>query len=145
MPTVRTVRRRGRRPTAPQPVGFLVQGTLYPDVIESGSDKRRQDQVAPQRRRAPRGPGLRLVEPLRLCSRTRSRRSAEELACPRHRLAPAVPGPGLAVRIVGEVTPERTEILRDADAIVVEEVRRAGLYRGLCRASRCCPAVAPSA
>jgi GMP synthase (glutamine-hydrolysing) len=75
---------------------------------------------------------LRLLEPLRLLFKDEVRRLGEELGLPesmtwRH----PFPGPGLAIRILGEVTEERLHILREADAVVLEEVRRAGLYRQL--------------
>jgi len=112
---------------------YLAQGTLYPDVIESGA--------------APDGPaatiklhhnvgglpeqlGFELIEPLRDLFKDEVRRLGEELGLPpdliwRH----PFPGPGLAVRCLGEVTHERLEILREADAIVVQEIKGAGLYR----------------
>ncbi len=112
---------------------FLAQGTLYPDVIESGA--------------APDGPaatiklhhnvgglpaelGFELIEPLRDLFKDEVRRLGEELGLPaeivwRH----PFPGPGLAVRCLGEVTRQRLDMLREADAIVVGEIRQAGLYR----------------
>jgi GMP synthase (glutamine-hydrolysing) len=114
-------------------VRFLAQGTLYPDVIESGA--------------APDGPaatiklhhnvgglpdelGFELIEPLRDLFKDEVRRLGMELGLPddivwRH----PFPGPGLAVRCLGEVTRERLEVLREADAIVVSEILAAGLYR----------------
>jgi GMP synthase (glutamine-hydrolysing) len=75
---------------------------------------------------------MELVEPLRLLFKDEVRRVGEELGLPgADGLAAAVPGPGLAIRIIGEVTRERLEILREADAILQEEIRRAGLYREL--------------
>ncbi|MCA9265511.1 MAG: glutamine-hydrolyzing GMP synthase, partial [Planctomycetales bacterium] len=112
---------------------YLAQGTLYPDVIESGA--------------APDGPaatiklhhnvgglpeelGFELIEPLRDLFKDEVRRLGTELGLPdelvwRH----PFPGPGLAVRCLGEVTRERLVVLREADAIVVEEIKTAGLYR----------------
>jgi len=112
---------------------FLAQGTLYPDVIESGA--------------APDGPaatiklhhnvgglpdelGFELIEPLRDLFKDEVRKLGLELGLPeeivwRH----PFPGPGLAVRCLGEVTRDRLDVLRDADAIVVEEIKVAGLYR----------------
>jgi GMP synthase (glutamine-hydrolysing) len=112
---------------------FLAQGTLYPDVIESGA--------------APDGPaatiklhhnvgglpaelGFELIEPLRDLFKDEVRRLGAELGLPddlvwRH----PFPGPGLAVRCLGEVTRERLDVLREADAIVINEIKAAGLYR----------------
>jgi len=112
-------------------VEHLVQGTLYPDVIESVSVRgpsatiKRHHNVGglPERM------GLRLVEPLRELFKDEVRDVGRRLGLPesvirRH----PFPGPGLAVRVPGEVTRERLEVLRRADAIVVEEIRAAGLY-----------------
>ena len=128
------------RPTD-QPAGYLVQGTLYPDVIESGSAPPPPSSRTTTWGGCPRISPSTWSSPCGCCSRTRCGRSARSWAAPRDRLAPAFPGPGLAVRIVGEVTPERAEILRAADAIVVEEVRRAGLYRDLWQSFAVLPAV----
>jgi GMP synthase (glutamine-hydrolysing) len=117
---------------------FLAQGTLYPDVIESGA--------------APDGPaatiklhhnvgglpaelGFELIEPLRDLFKDEVRRLGLELGLPedlvwRH----PFPGPGLAVRCLGEVTRQRLDILREADTIVVEEIKAAGLYRDTAQA-----------
>ena len=121
---------------------FLVQGTLYSDVIESGSKHRRQDQVAPQRRRPARGHGSRAVRAAALALQGRGaprRRGARPAR--RDGLAPAVPGPGLAIRIIGEVTSERLEILRHADAVIREEIRRAGLEREIWQSFAVLPAI----
>ncbi len=114
------------------PVGYLVQGTLYPDVIESGSDSAATIKSHHNVGGLPEDLAFDLVEPLRLLFKDEVRAVGEELGLPpeivwRH----PFPGPGLAVRVIGEVTRERAAILRAADAIVVEEVRRAGLYREL--------------
>ena len=123
---------------------FLVQGTLYSDVIESGG----QAGVAAKIKSHHNVGGLpadiefELVEPLRMLFKDEVRRVGEELGLPealvwRH----PFPGPGLAIRIIGEVTRERLEILREADAILLEEVRRAGLYRELWQCFAVLPAV----
>jgi GMP synthase (glutamine-hydrolysing) len=116
-------------------VRFLVQGTLYSDVIESGGDGRAADTIKSHHNVGglPADLGLDLVEPLRMLFKDEVREVAAELGLPdRIVWRQPFPGPGLAIRIVGgEVTPERLEILREADAILQEEVRAAGLYREL--------------
>lgn len=112
---------------------FLAQGTLYPDVIESGA--------------APDGPaatiklhhnvgglpeelGFELIEPLRDLFKDEVRQLGLELGLPEHLVwRHPFPGPGLAVRCLGEITKERLDILREADAIAIEEIQNAGLYR----------------
>ena len=85
---------------------------------------------------------MKLVEPLRMLFKDEVRRVGEELGHARaDGLAPAVPGPGLAIRIIGEVTAERLETLREADAILQEEIRRAGLYRELWQSFAVLPAI----
>jgi GMP synthase (glutamine-hydrolysing) len=114
---------------------FLVQGTLYSDVIESGGA---EDGVAAKIKShhnvggLPADMRMELVEPLRLLFKDEVRRVGEELGMPERLVwRQPFPGPGLAIRVIGEVTAERLEILRAADAILQEEIRRAGLYREL--------------
>jgi GMP synthase (glutamine-hydrolysing) len=115
--------------------GFLVQGTLYSDVIESGGDGRSADTIKSHHNVGglPDDLGLELVEPLRMLFKDEVRAVASELGLPdRIVWRQPFPGPGLAIRIVGgEVNAERLDILREADAILQEEVRAAGLYREL--------------
>jgi GMP synthase (glutamine-hydrolysing) len=123
---------------------FLVQGTLYSDVIESGGT----DGVAATIKSHHNVGGLpeevdfELVEPLRLLFKDEVRRVGEELGLPERMVwRQPFPGPGLAIRIIGEVTNERLEILREADSILQEEVRRAGLYRELWQSFAVLPAI----
>jgi GMP synthase (glutamine-hydrolysing) len=113
-------------------VEFLAQGTLYPDVIESGSSTAATIKTHHNVGGLPATMDLKLLEPLRWLFKDEVRALGTELGLPdeivwRH----PFPGPGLAIRIIGEVTRERLETLRAVDAIVLEEVRRAGLYREL--------------
>jgi GMP synthase (glutamine-hydrolysing) len=117
-------------------VRFLVQGTLYSDVIESGGDGRSGAEVIKSHHNVgglPEDLGLDLVEPLRMLFKDEVRAVGTELELPERIVwRQPFPGPGLGIRIVGgEITRERLEILRDADAILQEEVRAAGLYREL--------------
>jgi len=110
---------------------YLAQGTLYPDVIESVSFKGPSATIKSHHNVGglPETMNLKLIEPLRELFKDEGRRVGLELDLPRELvIRQPFPGPGLAVRILGEVTPERLEILRSADAIVIEEIRKAGLY-----------------
>ena len=112
-------------------IRFLVQGTLYPDVIESVSVKGPSATIKTHHNVGGLPPDLpfELVEPLRDLFKDEVRRIGRELGIPEEMLTKhPFPGPGLAVRLLGEVTEPRLEKLREADAIVVEEIRRAGLY-----------------
>jgi GMP synthase (glutamine-hydrolysing) len=113
-------------------IGFLVQGTLYPDVIESGSPTAAKIKSHHNVGGLPDDLQFALVEPLRNLFKDEVRRVGEELGLPAEIVwRQPFPGPGLAVRVIGEVTPERLELLRDADAIVREEIKRAGLERDI--------------
>lgn len=113
-------------------VRFLVQGTLYPDVIESGTADAAKIKSHHNVGGLPDDMELELIEPLRDLFKDEVRAVGEELGIPEEIVwRQPFPGPGLAVRIIGEVTRERLDILRAADAIVLEEVRRAGLYKEL--------------
>jgi GMP synthase (glutamine-hydrolysing) len=114
------------------PIDFLVQGTLYPDVIES---KTVESKAAAKIKTHHNVGGLpanlrfRLIEPLRHLFKDEVRRVGTELGLPAAMIQrQPFPGPGLAIRVIGEVTPSRLETLRDADWIVLEEIKAAGLY-----------------
>jgi GMP synthase (glutamine-hydrolysing) len=125
-------------------VRFLVQGTLYSDVIESGGD----DGVAAKIKShhnvggLPEDMEMELVEPLRLLFKDEVRRVGEELGMPERMVwRQPFPGPGLSIRIIGDVTKERLDILRAADAVLQEEIRKAGLYRDLWQSFAVLPAI----
>jgi GMP synthase (glutamine-hydrolysing) len=113
-------------------VGYLAQGTLYPDVIESVSFKGPSAVIKSHHNVGglPEVMQLELLEPLRELFKDEVRQLGLELGLPEEAIyRQPFPGPGLAIRILGEVTAERLEILRQADVIVLEEMKRSGLYR----------------
>jgi GMP synthase (glutamine-hydrolysing) len=125
-------------------VKWLVQGTLYSDVIESGGEDGVAETIKSHHNVGglPADMKLKLVEPLRLLFKDEVRRVGEELGMPERMVwRQPFPGPGLAIRIIGEVTSERLETLRVADAILQDEVRRAGLYRELWQSFCVLPAI----
>lgn len=112
-------------------VDWLVQGTLYPDVIESRSVRGPSQTIKTHHNVGglPEKMKLKLIEPLKDLFKDEVRRIGRELGMPEEVLQrQPFPGPGLAVRILGEVTPERVALLQEADDIVVTEIRQAGLY-----------------
>ena len=112
-------------------IGFLVQGTLYPDVIESVSVKGPSATIKTHHNVGglPEKMPFALIEPLRDLFKDEVRRIGKDLGLPTEILVKhPFPGPGLAVRLLGEITRPHLATLQDADAIVVEEIRRAGLY-----------------
>ena len=118
-------------------VDWLVQGTLYPDVIESSSVKGPSQTIKSHHNVGglPETMRLKLIEPLRDLFKDEVRRIGRDLGMPEDILQrQPFPGPGLAVRILGEVTAERVHILQQADAIVVEEIKAAGLYNEIWQA-----------
>lgn len=127
---IRTFEAQARRLGKPR---FLVQGTIYPDVVESSAPDRAKAQRIKTHHNVgglPAEMQFELVEPLRYLFKDEVRLVGEALGLPASLVwRQPFPGPGLAVRCLGEVTPERLERLRRADAIFTEELRRAGLLR----------------
>jgi GMP synthase (glutamine-hydrolysing) len=124
-------------------IRFLVQGTLYSDVIESGGTENAETIKSHHNVGGlPEDMTMELVEPLRLLFKDEVRRVGEELGMPERMVwRQPFPGPGLAIRIIGDVTHERLEILRQADSILQDEVRKAGLYRELWQSFAVLPAI----
>jgi GMP synthase (glutamine-hydrolysing) len=125
-------------------VKWLVQGTLYSDVIESGGTEGVAATIKSHHNVGglPDDMKMKLVEPLRLLFKDEVRRVGEELGMAERMVwRQPFPGPGLAIRIIGDITLERLEILREADAILQEEIRRAGLYREIWQSFVVLPAI----
>jgi len=115
---------------------FLAQGTLYPDVIESVSTKGPSDTIKSHHNRVPEVLKLiksgKVIEPLKELFKDEVRELGVKLGMPEELIyRHPFPGPGLAIRIIGEVTPQRIKVLQDADDIIVQEIKAAGLYRKL--------------
>jgi GMP synthase (glutamine-hydrolysing) len=123
-------------------VRFLVQGTLYSDVIESGSKTAAKIKSHHNVGGLPEDMDLELCEPLRLLFKDEVRQVGLELGLPERMVwRQPFPGPGLAIRIIGDVTAERLSILRHADAVLQEEIRAADWYRRLWQSFAVLPAV----
>ncbi len=122
--------------------GFLVQGTLYSDVIESGTRDAAKIKSHHNVGGLPEVMDLDLVEPLRNLFKDEVRVVAAELGMPERMVwRQPFPGPGLAIRVIGDVTAERLEILRRADFVLQDEIRSAGLYRELWQSFAVLPAI----
>ncbi len=117
-------------------IGYLAQGTIYPDRIESASTSKNASKIKSHHNLTlPERLGFKILEPIRDLYKDEVRRVGLELGLPRDLLwRHPFPGPGLAVRIVGEVTEERLGILREADAIFIEELKKAGEYEKIWQA-----------
>jgi GMP synthase (glutamine-hydrolysing) len=116
-------------------IDFLTQGTLYPDVIESATSETKAAQKIKTHHNVgglPADLSFQLIEPLRYLFKDEVRAVGLEMGLPEAMvLRQPFPGPGLAIRIIGEVTAERLDTLREADWIVIDEIKSAGLYRSL--------------
>jgi GMP synthase (glutamine-hydrolysing) len=116
-------------------IDFLTQGTLYPDVIESATSETKAAQKIKTHHNVgglPADLSFQLIEPLRYLFKDEVRAVGLEMGLPEAMvLRQPFPGPGLAIRIIGEVTAERLDTLREADWIVIDEIKAAGLYRSL--------------
>ncbi len=121
---------------------YLVQGTLYPDVIESGTKDAAKIKSHHNVGGLPEDMDFELIEPLRDLFKDEVRAVGEELGLPDEIVwRQPFPGPGLAVRIIGDITRERLDILRAADVIVLEEIRKAGLYDDIWQAFGVLPTI----
>ncbi len=114
-------------------IDFLAQGTLYPDVIESQSHTGATKVKIKSHHNVgglPEKMNLKLIEPLRFIFKDEVRNVASQIGLPPHVVfRQPFPGPGLSIRIIGEVTRDRVKVLQEADAIIIEEIYRAGLSR----------------
>lgn len=118
-------------------VKFLAQGTIYPDVIESNPVRGPSDSIKSHHNVGglPSRMNFKLIEPLRELFKDEVRALARELGVERDFIIQhPFPGPGLGVRIVGEIDPERIKLLQEADAILIDEIKKAGIYQKLWQA-----------
>lgn len=123
-------------------IDFLVQGTLYPDVVESGTETAAVIKSHHNVGGLPEDMKFELIEPLRDLFKDEVRALGKELGLPDDIVQrQPFPGPGLAIRIIGEITEERLEILREADSIVYQEIKNAGLYNKVWQSFAILPAM----
>ena len=123
-------------------VDFLVQGTLYPDIVESGTETAETIKSHHNVGGLPEDMQFELIEPLRMLFKDEVRELGSELGMSEEIIwRQPFPGPGLAIRILGEVTREKLDILREADAIILEEIRRSGMYRDLWQSFAVLPSI----
>jgi GMP synthase (glutamine-hydrolysing) len=109
---------------------YLAQGTLYPDVIESGTKSAAKIKTHHNVGGLPEDMDFKLIEPFRTLFKDEVRALGEEMGMPAEIIwRQPFPGPGLAIRIIGEVTEDRLKVAREADAVLIDEIKRAGLYR----------------
>lgn len=121
---------------------FLVQGTVYPDVVESGTSSTGTIKSHHNVGGLPEDMKFELIEPLRLLFKDEVREVGRELGLPEEIVnRQPFPGPGLAIRIIGEITEEKLDTLRDADAIILEEIQKAGLYKSIWQSFAILPSV----
>ncbi|WP_032120657.1 glutamine-hydrolyzing GMP synthase [Clostridium amazonitimonense] len=121
-------------------IDFLVQGTIYPDVVESGTDTSAVIKSHHNVGGLPEDMDFKLIEPLRELFKDEVRAVGEEIGIPHHLVwRQPFPGPGLAIRVLGEVTEEKLSITREADAIMREEVAKAGLEESIWQYFACLP------
>jgi GMP synthase (glutamine-hydrolysing) len=123
-------------------IDFLVQGTVYPDVLESGTGTVGTIKSHHNVGGLPEDMEFRLIEPLRQLFKDEVREVGRRLGLPEEIVnRQPFPGPGLAIRIIGEITVEKLSILREADAIVLEEIRKAGLYDSIWQSFAVLPSI----
>lgn len=123
-------------------IDFLVQGTLYPDIVESGTETAETIKSHHNVGGLPEDMKFKLIEPLNMLFKDEVREVGSELGIPEEIVwRQPFPGPGLAIRILGEITVEKLDILREADAIIIDEVRKAGLYREIWQSFAVLPSI----
>ncbi len=123
-------------------IEFLVQGTLYPDIVESGTETAETIKSHHNVGGLPEDMKFKLIEPLNMLFKDEVREVGTELGIPEEIVwRQPFPGPGLAIRILGEITVEKLDILREADAIIVDEVRKAGMYREIWQSFAVLPSI----